>query len=88
MQLPDQGRLVELLGDPQLMDQNVPWVYNTLRWQVEREDDHLELEVEPGDERIALLWSTQGKTLMSLDVGAVSGLTICLLYTSPSPRDS
>jgi hypothetical protein len=76
MQLPDQGRLAEVLGDPQLLDRDVPWAYNTLSWQVERGDDHLELTLEPGYQRIALLWSTLGKTLVSLDVGAVLDLRI------------
>ena len=76
MQLPDQGRLLELLGDPQLLDQDVPWAYNTLTWQVERGDDHLELQLEPGYQRIALRWTTLDKTLVSLDIGAVSYLRI------------
>jgi hypothetical protein len=76
MQLPDQGRLLEVLGDPQLLDDDVPWAYNTLRWQVELGDDHLELQLEPGYQRIALLWSTLGKTLLSWDVGAVFDLRI------------
>jgi hypothetical protein len=76
MQLPDQGRLLEVLGDPQLLDDDVPWAYNTLTWQVERGDDHLELKLEPGYQRIALLWSTLGKTLVSFDVGALSDLRI------------
>jgi hypothetical protein len=76
MQLPGRRSLVELLGDPHLLDRDVPWAYNNLRWQLDCEEDHLDLEVEPGDQRITLLWSRLGTTLASFDMGSVSNLRI------------
>jgi antitoxin (DNA-binding transcriptional repressor) of toxin-antitoxin stability system len=74
------GSAKELIGlfesEPVLADARVPWAYNHLTFQTQRGLNHVRCEIEPGYERLLIVWRQDDIEIVKLDLRWVSGIEV------------
>ena len=74
---PAEHELVSLFeGQPELLDEGVPWAYNTLRFRAARGEDTLSCEIRPASEEFRIKWERSGAELVAVELYRVAGLVI------------
>ena len=74
---PRDWELMEFFGcEPSLLDPNVPWVYNLLRYESENGGDRVVCDIEPASEIVEIKWWQGGILRLELGLHAVKSLTI------------
>lgn len=70
----------ELIGlfecDPVLTDAEIPWAYNSLRFDTVRGTDHVVCEIQPGYEVVRLEWTRDRVEIVRLELNSVQGLIV------------
>jgi hypothetical protein len=73
IELPPEHELISLFeSEPELTDPDYPWLYNTLTFALERNQDQLSVVIEPGIERVRLTWSRAKEELLDIVVEGVA----------------
>ncbi|MBA3423637.1 MAG: hypothetical protein H0U04_03655 [Rubrobacter sp.] len=76
MELPAEHELIALFeSEPELTDPQYPWAYNTVTFNLTREDDHLSAVIEPGLERVRLTWSRAEEELLDVVLEGIARLS-------------
>jgi len=74
---PEQYELIGFFEcEPALADAEVPWAYNSLRFDTMRGANHLVCEIEPGYEVVRLEWARDGVEIVRLEMNGVHGLIV------------
>jgi hypothetical protein len=74
---PQDWQLIGLFEcEPSLLDPDVPWVYNRLRFLTERGPDRVECEIEPASEIVEVRWWQSGLLRLHLDLRWVRSLAV------------
>src|SRR5690348_12539032 len=74
---PEEWELLWLFeSEPTVLDNGVPWQYNTLTFETRRGDEYLKCEIDPKCEIVRLYWSRKGVELLTLDLIFVRGLRV------------
>ncbi len=75
--LPEEWQLLSFFEtEPILGDADLPWPYNSLIYDLERDADSIHCELRPSYERLWLVWNREGTEILHLDLNWVSGITI------------
>jgi hypothetical protein len=62
--------------EPEVLDKNVPWAYNRLKFLVEASNGVLLVEMEPGYETMYVVWRQGENTVLELKLIGVMSLQI------------
>ena len=74
---PAEHELIEFFEvEPTVLDQGVPWAYNSLAFDTTRGEDRVVCEIQPGYGEVRVRWSRKGADLVRLDLRRVAGLAI------------
>lgn len=74
---PEEWELLALFEvEPTITDRDVPWYYNRLTFETTRGDDHIRCEIEPGYEKLNIVWWRGAKEKMTLELNWVNGLRV------------
>ena len=76
---PENWELIEFFESEPLLLDPAPaagWFYNRLTFETVRGEDAVRCEIEPGYRTLQFVWSRAGRELVSLDMRAISGLSI------------
>ena len=75
--LPAEHELLSVFeAEPELLDNGVPWAYNSVRFRMVRGQDQLTCEIEPASEQLRIAWHQAGAELLALDLSEVSALVV------------
>ncbi|MEJ8305321.1 hypothetical protein [Saccharibacillus sacchari] len=75
--LPEEYELISLFeSEPQLMDEDIPWFYNTLTFKLQRESDILSCTISPAYQSFSIDLTINERKIYSLGFKDVKGLTI------------
>ena len=74
---PEQYELIGLFEcEPVLADADIPWEYNSLRFDTMRGVNRLVCEIAPGYEVVRLEWTRDGVEMVHLEMNGVHGLIV------------
>jgi hypothetical protein len=74
---PEEYELISLFeSEPELMDEGIPWFYNTLSFKIQRESDILSCIISPAYRSFSIDLTINERTIYSLGFKDVEGLTI------------
>lgn len=74
---PEEYELISLFeSEPQLMDEDIPWFYNTLAFKIQRESDILSCMISPAYRSFSIDLTINERKIYSLGFRDVEGLTI------------
>jgi hypothetical protein len=74
---PKEHELISFFeSEPELLDKQVPWAYNQLRFEVRQGEDYIVCEIEPGYEQLRIRWQRGGTEVVTLDLNTVVGLVV------------
>jgi hypothetical protein len=76
IQLPEEHVLIALLGEPRVADIGVPWIYNRLTFEVQREKDAVEVMASPGYGDMLIRWRREGESIVTLQLADVDALRV------------
>lgn len=62
--------------EPDVLDDGVPWSYNTLTFRTRRGADDVQVKIEPGYETFHLVWSREGNEFLDLHLRWICGIEI------------
>lgn len=74
---PEEYELISLFeSEPELLDRDIPWFYNTLRFNIQRESDHLSCTISPAYRSFSIELTINERKVYSLGFSHVEGLNI------------
>jgi hypothetical protein len=74
---PQDWQLIGFFGcEPTLLDPGIPWVYNRVTFQTERNGELVVCEIEPASEIMDITWSQSGKVRLELKLSWVRSLAV------------
>ena len=74
---PEEYELIEFFeSEPELTDKNVPWIYNRLIFETQRNGNTVVCAIEPGNRQIDLTWKRSEKDVASFELREISSLKI------------
>ncbi len=74
---PEEWELFALFEtEPTVVDRGVPWEYNTLIFETTRDQNHVRCEIEPGYEKLKLVWWNGSEERLTLQLNWVRGLRV------------
>ncbi len=74
---PEEWQLLSLFeAEPEVVDRDVPWAYNTLIFDATRGIDRVHCRIMPSYEILRLTWWQSNEMRLSLDLNWVSGLQV------------
>ena len=72
---PEQHALISIFEtEPRLTDPDLPWSYNSLRFETARGADHIVCTIEPSYGVLQIQWTRNGAELLDLRLEEVQGL--------------
>jgi hypothetical protein len=78
----------ELIGlfecEPDCLDADIPWFYNSLTFKTNRANDELTCIIEPADEVLKISWQRNARKIVDLDLHWISGLEIVMAHPNES----
>jgi hypothetical protein len=94
---PDEHELIDIFeSEPSVLDEDMPWYYNELRFELKRNESVLEATIMPSVSDVKLRWHNEKQTFASLQLEDVRGLKIekkngieslCIMFEDSLVRD-
>jgi hypothetical protein len=80
---PNEIDLIQLFAtEPELLEEGVPWAYNTLRFTTARGSDRVTCKLVPGYGELGFTWDRDGDRLLTIHLSEVSGLSCELSHAT------
>lgn len=75
-ELPAEYELISLFeSEPHLLDPELPWVYNTITFELTRGHDEVTVIIDPGMERVHIRWSRSGEEVLDVMAEGVARIS-------------
>ncbi|MFE6169674.1 hypothetical protein ACFVP8_17650 [Viridibacillus arvi] len=74
---PKMYELIDIFESiPEILDKDLDWYYNESTFVLRRDNEILEVIIEPAINRLRLIWKDEKRIRMKLDLEEIAGLTI------------
>lgn len=74
---PQHHELIWLFeSEPRLLDADLPWFYNRLTFEVQKDEDLLSCVLEPAENALTLIWSSRGNEILRLETCRIERLQV------------
>ncbi|QOV11856.1 hypothetical protein [Viridibacillus arvi] len=74
---PEMYELIDIFESiPEILDKDLDWYYNESTFVLRRDNEILEVIIEPAINRLRLIWRDKKRIRMELDLEEVAGLVI------------